>query len=71
MCGAEPGALADGILAALGAPDPAARRRAAREAVRDFDVDVRASALADVYARAAERPPRRTRAIPLGVRPAA
>ena len=71
LCGAEPGALADGILAALGAPDRAGRRRAAREAVRDFDVGVRASALADVYARAAERPPRRTGAIPLGVRPAA
>ncbi len=62
VCEPGSGALAAAILDALRAPDPAERRRAAREAVRSFDVDVRAAVLAEVYARAlAHRRPSRPR----------
>lgn len=50
--GRDADALAHAILAALGAPDRLARRAAARDAVRPFDVAVRAAALAEVYDRA-------------------
>ncbi len=71
VSGPEVSGLSGAILAALRAPDPVARRKAAREAVRSFDVDVRAEALADVYARAMRRWPRRARFLPWGARPAA
>jgi 1,2-diacylglycerol 3-alpha-glucosyltransferase len=71
VSGADAERMAAAILAALRAPDPEAQRRAARDAVRDFDVDVRAAALADVYARARERRPTRRRILPFGARPAA
>lgn len=71
VCAPDVGAMSAAILAALRAPDPAERRRAAREAVRAFDVDVRAAALADAYARAIAGPPRRRRPAPPTLRPAA
>ncbi len=61
VCGPGTDALTAAILDALRAPDPAGRRRAARDAVRGFDVDVRAAALADVYGRALAHGPRRRR----------
>lgn len=63
VCGPGADALTAAILEALRAPDPAGRRRAAREAVRGFDVDVRAAALADVYERALANGPRRRRSL--------
>jgi glycosyltransferase involved in cell wall biosynthesis len=71
VCAPEAPALSAAILAALRAPDPAGRRRAARESIRDFDVDVRTAALADVYARAIARHPRRRRPPPIAARRAA
>lgn len=50
--GRDADALANAVLAALDAPDPIARRAAARAAAGPFDVAMRAAALADVYGRA-------------------
>ncbi len=72
VCAPGSGPLTHAILEALRAPDPAGRRRAAREAVRAFDVDVRAAELVDVYRRALGDGPKRRRPLPPGaVRPAA
>lgn len=71
VCGPEVGSLSAAILATLRAPDPAGRRLAARAAVRDFAVDVRAAALANVYARVVARRPGRGRHLLPGAPPAA
>ena len=72
VSGSAPGARSAAVRAARRAPDPEGRRRAARDAVRPFAVDVRAAALADVYERArAHRPRRRVGHLPQDARPAA
>jgi glycosyltransferase involved in cell wall biosynthesis len=68
--GRDADALAHAVLTALRAPDRTARRTAAREAVRAFDVPVRAAALAEVYARAIGARPG-ARLDPRPLRPAA
>jgi 1,2-diacylglycerol 3-alpha-glucosyltransferase len=63
ICPATPDDLAAKIVRTLSAPDPQALRTRARAAAAEFDVERRALALADVYARAiAEHRPRGRRA---------
>ena len=63
ICPATPDDLAAKIVRTLSAPDPRALRTRARAAAAEFDVERRALALADVYARAiAEHRPRSRRA---------
>jgi hypothetical protein len=63
ICPATPDDLAAKIVGTLSTPDPQALRTRARAAATEFDVERRALALADVYARAmAEHRPRGRRA---------
>ena len=51
VCAATAHDLADKIVRTLAAPDREALRRRARDAATEFDVERRALALADIYAR--------------------